>query len=103
MVRPDRGRIGGDFPVKVDETWVGGRTRAQGREQHHKTLVVGALKERKRKEDETTRDPNKALPHRGGLYAGRLRLHVAPNRCAKSLKEFVLDCVQPGTHITTND
>jgi hypothetical protein len=27
MVRPDRDRIGGDFPVEVDETWVGGRTR----------------------------------------------------------------------------
>lgn len=27
MVRPDRDRIGGNFPVKVDETWVGGRTR----------------------------------------------------------------------------
>jgi len=55
MVRPDRDRIGGDFAVEVDETWVGGRTRGEGRGQHHKTLVVGAVEERKRKKDDTKR------------------------------------------------
>lgn len=103
MVRPDRDRIGGDFPVEVDETWVGGRTRGEGRGQHHKTLVVGAVEERKRKENEAKRDSRKALPRRGGLYAGRLRLHVALDRSAKSLEGFVLESVQPGTHITTDD
>lgn len=103
MVRPDRDRIGGGFPVEVDETWVGGRTRGEGRGQHHKTLVVGAIEERKRKENEGKRDPSKALPRRGGLYAGRLRLHVAPDRSAKSLEGFVLASVQPGAHITTDD
>lgn len=77
MVRPDRDRIGGDFPVEVDETWVGGRTRGEGRGQHHKTLVVAALEQRKRKENKGARDSRKAVPRRGGLYAGRLRLHVA--------------------------
>ena len=103
MVRPDRDRIGGGFPVEVDETWVGGRTRGEGRGRHHKTLVVGAIEERRRKVNEGQRDPSKALPRRGGLYAGRLRLHVAPDRSAKSLEGFVLDSVQPGTHITTDD
>jgi len=103
MVRPDRDRIGGDFPVEVDETLIGGRTRGEGRGQHHKTIVVGAIEERKRKENEGERDPRKALSRRGGLYAGRLRLHVAPDRSAKSLEGFVLDSVQPGTRITTDD
>ena len=103
MVRPDRDRIGGGFPVEVDETWVGGRTRGEGRGRHHKTLVVGAIEERKRKVNEGQRDASKALPRRGGLYAGRLRLRVAPDRSAKSLEGFVLDSVQPGTHITTDD
>src|SRR5208337_1928174 len=71
MVRPDRDRIGGDFPVEVDETWVGGRTRGEGRGRHHKTLVVGAIEERRRKENEGERDPCKALPRRDDLYAGR--------------------------------
>lgn len=103
MVRPDRDRIGGGFPVEVDETWVGGRTRGEGRGRHHKTLVLGAIEARKRKVNDRQRDPSKALPRRGGLYAGRLRLHVAPDRSAKSLEGFVLDSVQPGTHITTDD
>lgn len=103
MVRPNRDRIGGSFPVEVDETWVGGRTRGEGRGRHHKTLVVGAIEERKRKEAEEKRVPGKAVPRRGGLYAGRLRLHVAPDRSAKSLEGFVLESVQTGTHITTDD
>jgi len=82
---------------------VGWGPRGEGRGQHHKTLVVGAIEERKRKESERKNDPRKALPRRGGLYAGRLRLHVAPDRSAKSLEGFVLDSVQPGTHITTDD
>jgi hypothetical protein len=31
MVRPGRDRIGGQWPVEVDETWVGGKTRGEGR------------------------------------------------------------------------
>lgn len=103
MVRPDRDRIGGNFSVELDETWVGGRTRGEGRGQHHKTLVVGAIEERTRKENEGEGDHRKALPRRGGLYAGRLRLHIAPDRSAKSLESFVTDSIQPGTQITTDD
>jgi transposase-like protein len=103
MVRPDRDRIGGNFSVEVDETWVGGRTRGEGRGRHHKTLVVGAIEERKRKEDEEEMDHSKALPRRGDLYAGRLRLCIIPDRSAKSLESFVADSVQPSTRITTDD
>jgi transposase-like protein len=44
MVRPERDRIGTKFPVEVDETWVGGKTRGKGRGVHHKTLVIGAVR-----------------------------------------------------------
>ena len=45
MVRPDQDRIGaraGEH-VEVDETYVGGRTRGEGRGVHHKTLVAAAV------------------------------------------------------------
>src|SRR5918994_1464714 len=44
MVRPDQDRIGGkaDGHVEVDEAYVGGKTRGEGRGVHHKTLVVSA-------------------------------------------------------------
>ena len=39
MVRPNQDRIGGKpgEHVEIDETWVGGRTRGEGRGVHHKT------------------------------------------------------------------
>ena len=51
MVRPDQDRIGGrpKEHVEVDETWVGGRTRGEGRGIHHKTLVAAAVEVRHRK------------------------------------------------------
>ncbi len=45
MVRPDQDRIGGRAGehVEVDEAYVGGRTRGEGRGVHHKTLVTAAV------------------------------------------------------------
>ena len=42
MVRPERDKIGGkpQEHVEADETWVGGRTRGEGRGVHHKVLVT---------------------------------------------------------------
>ena len=106
MVRPDRDRIGGEVSehVEVDETWVGGRTRGEGKGTHHQTLVTAAVEVRTRKAKEYAGDPHsKALPRRGGRYAGRLRIAVTPNRTAKSLTGFVLDSVEPGTMVITDD
>ena len=51
MVRPNQDRIGGQPKnhVEVDETWVGGRTRGEGRGVHHKVLVSCAIEVRHRK------------------------------------------------------
>ena len=106
MVRPHRDLIGAPFPVEMDETWVGSSTRGEGRGHHHKRLVVGVVEQRMRLE-KTAVDgcfsPSKALPRRGGIYAGRLRLAVITDRSAKSLETFALESVQLSTHITTDD
>src|ERR1700722_12138034 len=51
MVRPDQDRIGGraNEHVEVDESWIGGRTRGEGRGVHHKVLVACAVEVRHRK------------------------------------------------------
>jgi hypothetical protein len=84
MVRPDQDRIGGRVGehVEVDETYVGGKTRGEGRCVHHRTLVSAAVEIRHLK-------PGNAQDNRkDGRYAGRVRLAVAPaalpNRCANS-------------------
>ena len=99
MVRPDRDRIGGraNEHVEVDEAWVGGRTRGEGRGVHHKTLVVCAVEVRRRALG-TAQDLRK-----DGRYAGRVRLAVAADRSAKSLCGFVEGAVANGTLIVTDD
>jgi transposase-like protein len=99
MIRPDQDRIGGKAGehVEVDETWIGGRTRGEGRGVHHKTLVACAVEVRHRKPG-TAQDKRK-----DGRYAGRVRLTVAEDRSATSLCGFVESAVAPGTLIVTDD
>jgi transposase-like protein len=99
MVRPDRDRIGGQASdhVEVDETYVGGRTRGEGRGVHHKTLVTAAVEVRHR-ESGTAQDKRK-----DGRYAGRARLSVAGDRSAETLCGFVQSTVLPGSLIVTDD
>lgn len=103
MVRPGRDRIGGALPVEVDETYVGGKTRGEGKGVHHGIIVAGAVEVRNRQAKVLNVSPHsKAVPRRGGRYAGRLRLSVVPNRTAKSLCRFVEDSVESGTFVVTD-
>jgi hypothetical protein len=103
MVRPERDRIGGEFPCEVDETYVGGKTRGEGKGVHHGVIVAGAVEVRTRKPaDPKDNQHSKAVPRRGGRYAGRLRLAVVPDRKAKSLCRFVDDSVESGTMVVTD-
>ena len=83
--------------MEVDETWVGGRTRGEGRGIHHKTLVAAAVEVRHRKPG-TAQDKRK-----DGRYAGRVRLAIAADRGADSLCGFVENAVMPGSLIVTDD
>lgn len=104
MVRSDRDKIGEEYPVELDETWIGGRTRGEGKGRHHKTLVIGAVEVRTR----TPADPidatqNKAKPRRGNKYAGRLRLSVVKNRKAVTLVGWARENIAPRAKVTTDD
>ena len=98
MVRPDQDRIGGqpDDHVEVDEAWVGGRTRGEGRGVHNQVLVAGAVEVRWRKDDSPL---NK---RRAGRYAGRVRLVVIPDRGTQTLSGFIKNTVMPGTMVVTD-
>jgi transposase-like protein len=109
MVRPGRDRIGAKWPVEIDETYVGGKTKGEGRGRHHKTLVVGMVEVLPRKKA-LGPDPN--LPsgqrpqHQGGhgrsFIAGRLRLQVIPNRRQETLEPVVLANVQKNAEVRTD-
>jgi hypothetical protein len=107
MIRPDRDRIGGAWPVEMDETLIGGRTRGEGRGVHHKAVVVGAVEVRQGSEDDpgtaSRREKHRrGVPLRGMTYAGRLRLRIVPGRGAKHLEQFAAESILPGTHVQTD-
>lgn len=99
MVRPDRDRIGRrlDCHVEVDETWVGGATRGQGRGTHNQILVAAAVEVRQREPQK-----GKAKVRRGGRYAGRLRMEIVNNRGQHALCGFVESAVEPGALVVTD-
>ena len=96
MVRPGRDKIGTDgVHAEVDETYVGGRTRGEGRGNTHKVIVAGAIEVRELEN-----------PRRKGVrqfYAGRLRLALVPSRARLALEDFVQATVEPGTTVVTDD
>jgi hypothetical protein len=94
MVRPERDAIGREHLVEVDECFVGGETRGEGRGTHHKSIVVGAVEVRSRQDD--------GKAHKRRVYAGRLRLRVVPDRSAEMLIGFVKENVAQGTSISTD-
>ena len=107
MIRPDRDKIGGEYAVEVDETWVGGRTKGEGRGVHHKALVIAAVEVRETFQSrKKTRKPKsshaKGKPLRGQVFAGRLRLRVLPYRTTAMAGKFIRENIAKGSTIRTD-
>src|SRR2546428_11377251 len=79
MVPPDRDRIGGQprDHIEIDESWVGGRTRGEGRGVHDQSLVIAAVEVRQRKPENVT-----GVPRRNGRDGRRVREGGVPGRSA---------------------
>lgn len=107
MVRPERDGIGGEYPVEMDECFVGGRTRGEGRGTHHKATVIGAVEVRLRKTGEdhaATRHQhhNGGIPTKKRVYAGRLRLRVIEDRSARNITSFATDSIARDSTVRTD-
>jgi len=101
MVDPDRDLIGGKHPIEIDETYIGGATRGEGRGVHHQATVVGAV-EIRQGGGEPSREPGAHQPRRGETWAGRLRLAVVASRGKATLEKFVKGSIAPRSQITTD-
>src|ERR1700691_2801963 len=104
MVRPDRDKIGDEWPVEVDECYIGGATRGEGKGVHHKSLVVAAVEVRKKQPPKDPIELKKwlKLPARQRIYAGRLRLQLVPDRRMDMLTEFVNENIAPKARILSD-
>ena len=100
MVRPERDKIGGEYTVEVDECFIGGP--------HNKSIVVGAVEVRPRKDAEQ-RAARYRQNHEGGvplkklIYAGRLRLRAIQRRDFDGLVGFVTENVAKGATVRTDE
>ncbi len=107
MVRPERDTIGGEHPVEIDECYVGGKTRGQGKGVHCQSLVIGAVEVRLRKDAEQ-RKAKHQQNHAGGIplkslvYAGRLRVRVIRDRSERELLPFITDSVSKGALVRSD-
>lgn len=102
MVRPERDGIGDEYPVEIDEAYVGGSTRGEGRGVHHKATVIGAVEIRTRKDIKSKPTKGNGAPSAKKVYAGRLRLQVIPDRCTSTLSAFVKENVAPSSMVLTD-
>ena len=96
MVRPDQDQIGGkpDEHVEADETWIGGRTRGEGRGVHHQSLVAAAVEVRQRKPGTKLNPASPPPPMRSSTPRNRGPLHlvaVCDNRIS-TLRSTALQC-----------
>jgi hypothetical protein len=104
MVRPDRDKIGEKWGVEIDECYVGGATRGEGKGVHHKTLVVAAVEACTKQQPKNPIALKKWLKLRARkkIYAGRLRLQVVPDRCMDMLTEFAKENIAPKATILSD-
>ena len=93
MVRPDKDRIGGEWTVKFDESFVGGRTKGKGRGNTDAPLAIAAVEVRERIHPKSGRR---------NVYAGRLRLRQIVSRERAELEDFIKDSIEPGSDVRTD-
>ena len=98
MVRPDRDKIGAEWPLELDLTFVGGKNKGAGRGKMHKAPVIIAVEVRRRE----VRDPQTGKIKKRGL-AGRVRLQKVSDKSAASVDRFAKECIAPGAVIVSDD
>ncbi len=98
MVRPDRDKIGTEWPVELDIVFVGGKHKSGTQGKTDQTPVIIAVEIRRRE----YRNPktNKLIRR---TLAGRARLQALPNKTAAVTNDFVKNCIASGAVIVSDD
>lgn len=98
MVRPDRDKIGAEWPLELDIVFLGGKHRSGVQGKTDQTPVIIAVEVRRRE----VRDPKTDKLIKRAL-AGRTRMQVLPNKSAAAVDKFVMDCIAPSAVIVSDD
>jgi ISXO2-like transposase domain/Transposase zinc-ribbon domain len=98
MVRPNREKIGEEWPIELDVIFIGGKTKSGVQGKTNQVPVAIAVEIRRQE----VRDPktNKIIERR---LAGRMRLFKLPSKTVACLDQFAQDCIAPGAVIISDD
>lgn len=98
MVRPNRDKIGAEWPLELDIVFVGGKTRSgvQGKTDQTPVIIAVEIRRRELRSPKTNKVIKRAL-------AGRMRLQSLPDKSAESVNKFVQGNIAPGTKIVSDD
>lgn len=98
MVRPNRDKIGKEWPIELDIVYIGGKTKSGISGKTDKVPVVIAVELRQHE----IRDPNTNKIKQRAL-AGRIRLQKLPNKEAEGVNLFAQNCIVSGASIVSDD
>jgi hypothetical protein len=98
MVRPDRDRIGSEWPLEFDIINIGGKSKSgiQGKTDQVPVMIAVEICRHDVRDAKT-----KKIKKRG--LAGRLRLKHVSNKAASSVDLFAAECIEPGAVIISDD
>lgn len=98
MVRPDRDKIGAEWPVELDVVFIGGKHKSgiQGKTDQTPVIIAVEIRRREYHNPKTNKLIQRTL-------AGRARLQALPNKTAVAVNDFVNNCIMPGAEILSDD
>lgn len=98
MVRPNREKIGAEWPIELDVIFIGGKTKSgiQGKTNQVPVAIAVEIRRQEVRDQKT----NKIIERR---LAGRMRLFKLPSKTVACLDQFAQDCIAPGAVITSDD
>ena len=98
MVRPNRDKIGVEWPLEMDIAFVGGKHKSgvQGKTKQAPVIIAVEVRRREIRDPKTRKITQRAL-------AGRVRLQKLADKSAASVDAFAKECIAPGAIITSDD
>lgn len=98
MVRPDRDKIGTEWPIELDIVFVGSKHKSGIQGKTDQTPIIIAVEIRRR--EYVNPKTNKLIKR---TFAGRARLQALSNKTAAVTNDFVKNCIAPGAVIISDD
>ena len=98
MVRPERDKIGVEWPIELDVVFIGGKHKGGIQGKTYQTPVVIAVETRRQE----VRDPKTEKVIKRAL-AGRIRLQMLTKKSGVLVNGFAQACIAPGAALVSDD